>query len=79
MASFCGVDARSSLVQAFAASTTMFVARALGRAASGRPVIISLGNNDAGGGDYRIDPVCSAAVMVSVVSPPPRSKPSCGA
>jgi hypothetical protein len=51
-----GVDPRSSLVQAFAAETTIFVAKALGRATSGRPVIISLGNNDAACGDYRIDP-----------------------
>jgi hypothetical protein len=51
-----GVTERSSLVQAFAAQTTNFVARALGRAMAGRPVIVALGNNDAACGDYRIDP-----------------------
>jgi sphingomyelin phosphodiesterase acid-like 3 len=51
-----GVDERSTLVQAFAVATTNFVARTLGRAIPGRPVIIALGNNDAACGDYRIDP-----------------------
>jgi sphingomyelin phosphodiesterase acid-like 3 len=50
------VEPRSSLVQAMAVETTIFVAKALARVASGRPVIIALGNNDAACGDYRIDP-----------------------
>src|SRR6185295_12261753 len=50
------VEPRSSLVQAMSVETTIFVAKALARVASGRPVIIALGNNDAACGDYRIDP-----------------------
>jgi hypothetical protein len=51
-----GVDERSTLVEAFAVATTNFVARTLGRAIPGRPVIIALGNNDSACGDYRIVP-----------------------
>jgi sphingomyelin phosphodiesterase acid-like 3 len=51
-----GVDERSTLVEAFAVQTTNFVARTLGRAIPGRPVIIALGNNDSACGDYRIVP-----------------------
>jgi hypothetical protein len=50
------VGPRSPLVQAMAVQTTIFVAKALGRIAPGRPVIIALGNNDAACGDYSIDP-----------------------
>jgi hypothetical protein len=46
----------SETVKAFAASTTVFVAAALGDAFAGKPVIVSLGNNDSACGDYRIDP-----------------------
>lgn len=51
-----GAPARSEAVNAFAVRTTIFVAEAIAAALPGKPVFLSLGNNDSDCGDYRIEP-----------------------
>lgn len=51
-----GVPLGSAAQQDFARRTTIFAAEALGAAMSGKPVIVTLGNNDSDCGDYEIEP-----------------------
>jgi len=51
-----GVPSRSETVEAFAIRVTVFVAEALAQALPGKPIFVSLGNNDSACGDYRIEP-----------------------
>ncbi len=51
-----GFPQGSAANAAFAVRTTLFVAERLRAAAPGKPVFVSLGNNDSSCGDYRIDP-----------------------
>jgi hypothetical protein len=46
----------SATTEAFAIRTTIFVAEAVAGAVPGKAVIVALGNNDSGCGDYRITP-----------------------
>lgn len=54
--SVLGYPQGSPANNAFAVRTTLFVAEALRATFGGRPVFVSLGNNDSSCGDYRIDP-----------------------
>ncbi|MET0429140.1 MAG: metallophosphoesterase [Microvirga sp.] len=51
-----GTAGSAELVRSLAARTALYVGGAVGRALPGRPVVISLGNNDSDCGDYRLDP-----------------------
>lgn len=51
-----GATERSDAVEGFAVRTTLHVAEALAAAMPGKPVFVSLGNNDSACGDYRIEP-----------------------
>ncbi len=51
-----GAPARSKSVDDFAIRTTIFTAEAIASALPGKPVFLSLGNNDSDCGDYRIEP-----------------------
>ena len=46
----------SAANDAFAVRTTLFVAESLRAALPGKPILLSLGNNDSSCGDYKIDP-----------------------
>lgn len=51
-----GRDGGPATVRALAAKTSVYVAEAIAGALPGRPLLLSLGNNDSGCGDYRIEP-----------------------
>ena len=51
-----GTAPTSEATRAFAVRTTIFVADGLRAALPGKPIIVSLGNNDSSCGDYHIDP-----------------------
>ncbi len=51
-----GIAGSADLVRSLAARTARYVAGAVGRAVPGRPVVVSLGNNDSDCGDYRLEP-----------------------
>jgi sphingomyelin phosphodiesterase acid-like 3 len=51
-----GSGADPASVERLAAGTARYVARALGAALPGKPIVIALGNNDSACGDYRVEP-----------------------
>jgi hypothetical protein len=51
-----GTAPDSSVVRALAAKTALYVAEALHTALPNRPIVLALGNNDSGCGDYRLEP-----------------------
>lgn len=51
-----GFAQRSKANDAFAVKTTLFVAESLRAAAAGKPVFVTLGNNDSSCGDYETEP-----------------------
>lgn len=54
--SVLGFTQGSAANDAFAVRTTLFVLERLREALPGKPILVSLGNNDSSCGDYRIDP-----------------------
>lgn len=51
-----GLPVGSAANDAFAVRTTLYVLNRLRAALPGKPILVSLGNNDSSCGDYRIDP-----------------------